>query len=274
VRYTTPLAVAVLAAQTFAAQTPGPQFDVASVKPAAPGRPIGELIRAMRRVPGQWRFVDLTLFNIIVIAYPEFHLPGLVVGEPAWVKEARFDVDARMNPATTPDEVNAMARRLLVDRFGLQTHTERRTVDVYVLTVAEPGKLGPGLTPASAPCVEWRTAGGTPPKDCDLSPRNAAAGMTIPAATMSEFVDAISLRALASTSSLFQSAIDRPVIDRTGLEGYFQIVGPSPVGGDPGSGASGSFFTLIQEQLGLKLTRARETVDVLVIDAVRMPDPN
>ena len=272
-RDTTPLAVAILVAQTLAAQTPGPQFDVASVKPAAPGRPLGEIVRAARRVPGQWQFLDITLLNLIVIAYPEFRLPGLVVGEPAWVKETRFDVDARMSPATTADDVNAMARRLLVDRFGLKTHTERRAVDVYVVTVAEPGKLGPGLTPASAPCVEWRTAGGTPPKDCDLSRRNAAGGMTIPAATMSEFIDAISIRALASTSSLFQSAIDRPVIDRTGLEGYFQIIGPSPSAGGPGA-ETGSFFTLIQEQLGLKLTRAREAMDVLVIDSVRMPDPN
>jgi uncharacterized protein (TIGR03435 family) len=38
--------------------------------------------------------------------------------------------------------------------------------------------------------------------------------------------------------------------------------------------AEPSFFTVLQEEAGLRLERARETVDVLVIDSVRMPEPD
>ena len=92
---------------------------------------------------------------------------------------------------------------------------------------------------------------------------------------MSDFITAMTLWALAAPSSGFVNAIDRPVVDKTGLEGYFQMIGPSPLaGGRIGADANGSFFTLMEEQLGLKLTRAREMVDVLVIDAASMPEPD
>ena len=72
----------------------------------------------------------------------------------------------------------------------------------------------------------------------------------------------------APSAMKLSSAIDRPVVDRTGLEGYFQIIGPSPFNN------GGSFFTVMEEQLGLKLTRAKAMVDVLVIDSVSMPEPD
>src|SRR5215203_6187773 len=78
-------------------QNTGPTaFDVASVKCAAPERDMREVTR--RPPPGQWKMLSVTLQNAIINAYPEFRLPGLVVGGPEWVKETRFDVQARMSP--------------------------------------------------------------------------------------------------------------------------------------------------------------------------------
>ena len=74
--------------------------------------------------------------------------------------------------------------------------------------------------------------------------------------------------------------IDRPVIDRTGLTGYFDIhIGydcapfAEPFG-RPCKPDSVPFVTALQEQAGLKLEPAREMVDVLVIDSVKVPDPD
>jgi uncharacterized protein (TIGR03435 family) len=75
--------------------------------------------------------------------------------------------------------------------------------------------------------------------------------------------------------------IDRPVLDRTGLTGYldFQLhYDYGPFGerfGRPNPRTDGlSFFTALEEQLGLQLEPAREVMDVLVIDSVERPTPN
>jgi len=75
--------------------------------------------------------------------------------------------------------------------------------------------------------------------------------------------------------------IDRPVLDRTGLTGHFDLqlqYDHAPFSGafasKPSTLDGVSFFTALQEQAGLKLEAAREVVDVLVIDSAEMPTPN
>ena len=80
---------------------------------------------------------------------------------------------------------------------------------------------------------------------------------------------------------LIGMGIDRPVLDRTGLTGHFDL--QLHYDYDPFSGAFASrqssidgvsIFTALQEQAGVKLEATREVVDVLVIDFAEMPMPN
>ena len=81
----------------------------------------------------------------------------------------------------------------------------------------------------------------------------------------------------ASIRSLSQG---RPVIDRTGLAGIYDIrllFAPDTIPGrepDPATGGRPSFFTAMEEQLGLKLEAWNHLQDVLVIDRVSRPDEN
>jgi uncharacterized protein (TIGR03435 family) len=89
----------------------------------------------------------------------------------------------------------------------------------------------------------------------------------------------ISLELLASTLS---RRLDRIVVDRTGLNGSFDVnleFAPVSVGfgadantSDPS--APPSIFTAIQEQLGLKLEPTTGPLDVLIVDHVEEPSPN
>ena len=80
-----------------------------------------------------------------------------------------------------------------------------------------------------------------------------------------------------------EEVLDRPVIDRTGLKGNYDIelsyldesladksanatLAQSPQGP--------SLFTALQEQLGMKLESARGPVEVLVIDSASEPTTN
>ena len=87
-------------------------------------------------------------------------------------------------------------------------------------------------------------------------------------------------------SSLSQST-GGPVLDRTGLRGFFELklefaaeagamsaLGPA---GPPATAApvdAPSLFSAIQDQLGLKLEPRREAIDVLVIESAEQPTEN
>jgi uncharacterized protein (TIGR03435 family) len=76
--------------------------------------------------------------------------------------------------------------------------------------------------------------------------------------------------------------VDRVVLNQTGLTGTFDMeLRWTPDVGTPGA-ASGpqtavtlpTFFTAVQEQLGLKLERATAPVDILIIDHAEPPTAN
>jgi uncharacterized protein (TIGR03435 family) len=83
-----------------------------------------------------------------------------------------------------------------------------------------------------------------------------------------------------SCKNLGWNAMDRPVIDRTGIDGIFNfhveftadestpnLFDPYRPASDPGP----SIFTAVLEQLGLKLEPAKGPRDFLVIDHVERP---
>ena len=71
---------------------------------------------------------------------------------------------------------------------------------------------------------------------------------------------------------------DRQIIDKTGLSGLFDIqlhFAPENRTAPTAIEASGpSFFTAIQEQLGLKLEPAKAQLPILVIDSIQRPTEN
>lgn len=93
---------------------------------------------------------------------------------------------------------------------------------------------------------------------------------------------------LSDFSKLLNLILDRPVIDKTGIAGRFDIylefssdqVTPGLLGLAPDAPATASdptgptIFTAIQEQLGLKLEPAKGPVEFLVIDHVERPSEN
>jgi uncharacterized protein (TIGR03435 family) len=290
-----PAVLLIAAAASLAAQSPAatppvatPAFAVASIKPSpptTPGSPV--FLSAGSRPGGQWLSQNATMQMILRAAYPAFSKPGQIAGGPEWFNTERFDINAKAEGDPPRDVMVEMLKQLLADRFKLRAHTEPRDVDVYALVLARAdGRLGPGLRKAALDCqaiAEARkkaAAAGeppaqvTPPKlgeppQCGMMMYNMNGVQNL----------ATSGTAIGSVASAIQPTVGRPVIDRTGLTGFFDINlvyaasrQPETAADEPDAPAA--VFTALQEQLGLKLESRKEKMDVLVIDRVEMPTAN
>jgi uncharacterized protein (TIGR03435 family) len=146
-----------------------------------------------------------------------------VLGGPKWVDESWYDIVAKVQgSASTPDMIGPMLQSLLEDRFGLRIHKEIREVPVYALTLsgsrtklraAEEGKCVP------LDADNLVRTGPRPPKGtlrfCGLGneyPNGDHLVADWPSVTMAEFAD-----------RMLSGHCDRPVVDKTGLSGRFDI---------------------------------------------------
>ena len=68
---------------------------------------------------------------------------GLDLHVPDWVRNDRYDIEARTSEPATKDQMRLMMQSLLAERFKLAVHWEAREVPVFVLALATPGTPGP-----------------------------------------------------------------------------------------------------------------------------------
>jgi len=129
------LALASCAAfgQSAAAQ---PQFEAAQVRVSKPAAGRGGSDRIVTD-PGRLTGTRVTLKRLVFEAYgvPYYR----IFGGPAWLDSEEYDLEAKAESRTSPDQLKLMLRALLEDRFKLTIHRETRELRVYALTVAKNG---------------------------------------------------------------------------------------------------------------------------------------
>ena len=252
------VAICSICAVASPAQQPAARFEVASVKPNNTGA------EASMSVPprGSVAIVSVPLENVIVNAYgiPPFR----VLDAPEWIRRERFDISAKIPDEAAPEPL-LMLQSLLEERFKLRVHRETREQPTYTLVVARSdGRLGPRLKPSGADCATAATSSSA------FSPGAQCAGLFGVGPAGGRIISrGQPLRRVVSVLSM---AVSRGVVDRTGLQGPFDV--ELDWSSDVSAGATGntpSIFTALQEQLGLRLEPSRGPVEVLVIDAVDRP---
>jgi uncharacterized protein (TIGR03435 family) len=167
-------------------------------------------------------------------------------------------------------------RRLLAERFRLVAHNEMRETSVYALVVARSdGRLGPQLRKAAVDCFAIATAarqrGEAPAFPPQTGNRPACGTRTSPGILMGTGVT------MADLARNLERPAERPVVDKTGLAGFWDLdvtylfEGQLPPGFAPPPADAPSLFTALQEQLGLKLEAQKAPIEVLVVDSVERP---
>jgi uncharacterized protein (TIGR03435 family) len=233
---------------------------------------------------GQMTIRGFTARDLVRYAY---QLPvSQVVGGPKWLDTDSFAVTTSVDHVPAADETPDIVRRVLEERFGLRAHESTVDVPVFALEIARPdGVLGPNLQPATAECFDqqaWVAAGaprlpfgqGERTINCGIWD-NGIAHERVRSITMPDFA--------ASMRHRFGPAIRRDVIDRTGLEGRFDValeyfrpaaaamsVTPSLRQALRLAGFA-STEDALESQLGLKLVPATAPSPAIVIDEIRRP---
>lgn len=258
-------------------RTGGPSRSSFPLDPTARYNYHGNLLRA-RNIP---------LLQLLVFAYAKnmYQILEFRRQLPAWARDMRFDVEARTQGSPTKDEMRAMVRSMLEDRFQLKLHTETQNTDVLRLQVVHPGRLGPNLRPyaATEPACDAVPPYGdmavalTPegfPAYCGVMvwiPGTPAGEMRVGGRRLSSKDIALGIGAAADFT-------ERPVVDDTGLTGaYDLLLNYAPVTSDPSRMEPSNGVPLeiaLHKQLGLKLTPGKGSVEVYILDHVSRPSEN
>ena len=257
-------AACVLLAASLIAQ-PSPalsslRFEVASLKPSQSAERGG----GIRPAPGGQRY-EATNCSIKLMIQAAYRVKAeQIIGGPGWLDTDHYDMEAKAEKPSSPDELHVMLINLLADRLHLQFHQEKREMRRYVLTVA---KDGPKLTRHDA----------------------ANAGQPWIDVSQERFLH-MKLHATYAPINYFafrlSQMMDLPVVDETNLPGGYdftlEYTRDLPPGLPPGAMLNGEYpdtsgptvFEAVKQQLGLELKAQKGPVRVIVIDRAEKPTAN
>jgi uncharacterized protein (TIGR03435 family) len=252
------------------------EFEVASIKPGAPGSPITSI--SMRVTPGGGIVYRNVYFSTLMdqAFVDEIGGPiltaGRIVGIPASLVSTKFDIEAKparqdamptTNAAAGPLDNEAalrMLKKLLIGRFDIQYHTEIRQLDAFRLTVTSPGKVK-AADPSERTGFTMTSGSGV-----------LGRKLTFQAVSMPEIAELLTYQAGGETEGL-------AIVDATGLDGRYDLtIDFNPLVGAPSNplfaGAAnpqltdGNGLTDALRGQGLSIRKAKVPVKVLVIDHV------
>jgi uncharacterized protein (TIGR03435 family) len=288
------------------------EFEVASVRPTGPRpansgpSPAGGFMNGGPGTsdPVQISYLGVPLSRLLTTAFgitpDQLTAPDWVMTNGNAATMPRFDVVAKVRLGATKEQAGEMLENLLIERFHLAFHTEKKEFESDVLSVAKGGSKLKPAAPADGP-EPPRPAPGSPMQqpavDKDGFPvlpagyRNMVGGgdasrrtrMTARMTTTAEL-----LRMLQGPLGV------RNLVDQTGLTDKYDFKleysnaglrggpanragrnGPPPAAQGDASDPVPDLFEALEKQLGLKLEQTKTALDVVVIDHIdKVPAEN
>jgi uncharacterized protein (TIGR03435 family) len=257
---------------------PPMEFDVAEMKLSPPDAPPQLRLLPGGRIEGN----GITMHLLMQVGW-DLTIDELVANTPKWWDDTKYSILAKTSTAVSGvgqnqnvdiEDLKAMLRQLITERFQLKSHYEDRPVPAYTLLSDKP-KMAKADQSNRTGFKEGPLAG-------QSDQRNQILGrmVTVRNMTMAQFAE--DLQRIAG------GYIRVPVEDKTSLEGAYDFTLTfSPIGvlnagrgrgGDAGAAAGPeasdptgalSLYDAINRQLGLKLEMRKRPMPVLVIDSMQ-----
>jgi uncharacterized protein (TIGR03435 family) len=216
-----------------------------------------------------------------------YRMKAYQITGPDWLASERFDIVAKIPEGARPAQIPEMLQALLVDRFQVKMHRDKKELPAYVLEVAKGGvKLKE--TPLDAGGEYSEPSRGA----VSVAAGGSAAGVGVNVGNGSSYslsnnrFEAKKLTIGAFTGNL-ERFVDRPIVDMTDLKGQYDftlertledyramlirsaisagVVLPPEALRVLDGGSMGSLFDALQK-LGLKMEARKAALDVIVID--------
>ena len=275
------IGIALAASIGLAQETSTPKFEVTSVKP----NKSPDLSKAVIQLLPGGRFVatNIPLIQVIAAAWDlPLQSQRLTLASGVRMPDDIYDIEATAEkgafpPGLTTEErglkIRLMLQALLEDRFKLRIRQEPKEEPVYALVV---GKGGPKLEKSK---FQEQGCGDTGPNwlsnpAChflDGGQKRGLHGASVTIASVVEYV---------------QNFTDRPLFDKTGLTGFYNIQtdGWAPMrvvmdvarqnGDARADNPDRPTLFNVFEKLGLRMESQRAVIDMFVIDHVERPSEN
>ncbi len=248
------------------------QFDVASIRPSGdrsngPGGWMG-----VRLTGGTYEVRSMSLKTLVMFAYANGSPQRqMVAGGGGWIDSQQWDIVAKVDDvsfATMSNEersnrMRSMVQALLEQRFHLKLHAEMRSTPIYALVQI---KGGAKVKEASAPPAvegDWMEAMKHYHQDNPGKPFPGVITCTGDRCTGTAVQMSGAIGQISGSSQA-----DRPVIDETGLKGYYDLSFRMPRSGD--DDAMGE----IEEDLGMKFEPRKMDLKTYIIDSAEKPSEN
>jgi uncharacterized protein (TIGR03435 family) len=261
-----------------------PQFEVAAIKLA--DVPLsGDFTLGLNTMGSQVHISWATLRDLVNMAY---RVKRYQIAGPSWFTTDHFNVDGKIPDGFTARNVPEMLQSLLDVRFGMKSHWEKKESPVYTLGLSRPD---PTLTAVAAPEEQPSFPIGN--INAGRAVIDFGSGGTF--AFGDNMLDARKLN-MDQFTEWFSSFLDKPVINATGLKGYYDfqlkltardfstmflwaaINGGANIPPEAAGGVDGLTLESLPnalKNLGFKLERGKGLIDVLVVDAIqRKPTEN
>jgi uncharacterized protein (TIGR03435 family) len=250
-----PLILTVFSAARTGGQTfpPHPSFEVASIRPHQGPMHTIDISTSGSRLTAEAE----TVIGLVMYAFNLSNSRTVLVTPRGPSSAVFYDILAKAEGNGTPTtaQFREMMQALLAERFSLKFHREVKEMPVYALVVA---KGGPKLKPSPS--------GTAPVSNHGVNGRNQ--NITLTQATMESLAQ--NLR-----NSFF---VDRPVLDKTGLTGAYNIkLEATPefrIGRGQEDPGELSVFTALKQQLGLRLEPQIAPIEIFVVDQFEKPTEN
>ena len=227
-----------------------PAFEVASITPCQPGTaapPMEHAGIADFITPGG-RFTARATTLQFLLEWAYGIQPAQHSGGPSWIGDDRFDVVAKAEGKASDDEIKAMVRTLLADRFPLQLHHEPKEISAYVIST---GKAAPKLFP---------------PKPDEIHGIHIAQE-TGPGQKRNTFRVIAMRYSLAQLADTFARQLGSVIVNKTGLDGEFDFsFDLTPDDSHPSPGDPILMIAAMREQLGLTVKYEKTVVEFYHID--------